>query len=99
MKRMFFENANLEFVNEYQYIASTDMLHVNSPLPKCQKLENVMLNSFQHLINSIYYETLSTTHRESSLPVGRQVQGDTNRFGQQPVNLVIKNEIVLLYSQ
>ena len=42
MKRMFFENANLEFVNEYQYIASTEML---------------------------------------------------------PVNLVIKNEIVLLYSQ
>ncbi len=87
MKRMFFENANLEFVNEYSVVAGTDMLHVNIPLPKCQKLENVMLNSFQHLINSIYYETLN------------QVQGDTNRFGQQPVNIVIKNEILLLYSQ
>ncbi len=29
MKRMFFENANLEFVNEYSVVAGTEMLHVN----------------------------------------------------------------------
>ncbi len=28
MKKMFFENANLEFVNEYSVVAGTEMLHV-----------------------------------------------------------------------
>ncbi len=73
------ESANIDDIMYELYVIDNNkkglVSGLDGLLPKCQKLENVMLNSFQHLINSICYETLN------------QVQGDTNRFGQQPVDM------------